>query len=440
MRFYNREKELDLLANARDFAFREHSLLTVITGRRRIGKTLLITKSCESESAVYLFVNRGIEADLCEKFIVAANQSLNAFVPQGITSFATLFETLMNIGKTKKFNLVIDEFQEFFYINPSIYSLMQDIWDRYRLNTNINLIVSGSVYTLMHKIFKNYREPLYGRADRFLKVSPFDTDTLKNILSDYNPKYNNDDLLALYTFTGGVPKYIDLFMSNKSLTINRMVDFMIKEDSAFINEGYTLLIQEFGKQYGSYFSILAAIASGRNTAGEMSQMFDKSSLGGLLSRLEEDYEVIKKVRPIFAKEKSQTVRYEISDNFLRFWFRYFWKNQQLIEIGNLTVLGNIIKNDYPTYSGDVLERYFKQKLIESQQYVNIGSYWEAKGNQNQIDIVALGVDKQKAVAIEVKRQRKNYNADEFACKVKHLKEKILHDCEIEQICLTLENM
>jgi len=81
----------------------------------------------------------------------------------------------MNIGKTQKFNLIIDEFQEFFYINPSIYSSMQDIWDRYRQKTNINFIVSGSVYTLMHRIFQSYRQPLYGRADRFLKVNPFNT-------------------------------------------------------------------------------------------------------------------------------------------------------------------------------------------------------------------------------------------------------------------------
>jgi AAA+ ATPase superfamily predicted ATPase len=440
MKFYDRESEIQSMAKTRKFAFGEHSMLMVMTGRRRIGKTSLIIKSCEDSPTVYLFVNRSIEADLCNNFSQIIEKSLNIPVHGTFTHFAKLFEFLMTAGKNLKFNLIIDEFQEFFYINPSIYSSMQDIWDRYRKETNINLIVSGSVYTLMHRIFQDYKEPLYGRADKFLKLLPFSTDTLKQILADHNPNYNNDDLLALYTFTGGIPKYIELFVNERCLTMEEMVDFMLQNDSVFINEGHTLLIQEFGKQYGSYFSILAAIASGRNSVAEMSQLFDKTSLGGLLSRLEIDYEIIKKVRPLFAKENSQTVRYDISDNFLRFWFRYFWRNQQLIETGNRAELANIIKSDYPTYSGLTLERWFKQKFMESMQFVNIGSFWESKGNQNEIDIVALRLEKMKAVAIEVKRQRKNYDANNFTLKIEYLKDKVLRGYEIEQICLSLEDM
>ena len=428
------------MANTRKFSFTEHSLLTVLTGRRRIGKTSLIMKSCEGTPTVYLFVSRSIEADLCAKFTQIIEKALEISVHGTFTGFAKLFEFLMDTGKTRPFNFIIDEFQEFFYINPSIYSSIQDIWDRYRKETNVNLIVSGSIYTLMHRIFQNYREPLYGRADKFVKLSSFNTDTLKQILSDCNPNYSNDDLLALYTFTGGVPRYVEMFVNEKCLTTKKMVNCMLQNDSVFINEGHTLLIQEFGKQYGSYFSILAAIASGRNTVAEMLQLFDKMSLGGLLSRLETDYEVIKKVRPILAKENSQTVRYEISDNFLRFWFRYFWHNQQLIETGNFPELANIILADYSTYSGLTLERYFKQKFMESMQFVNIGSYWETKGNQNEIDIVALRTENRKAVAVEVKRQRKNYNANDFAMKIEHLKNKVLRGYEIEQICLSLEDM
>jgi AAA+ ATPase superfamily predicted ATPase len=440
MRFYNRETEMHSMAETRNFAFENYSRLTVITGRRRIGKTALILKSCEGSPTVYLFVNRGIEAGLCEKFTVMAGHSLNTFIPRGITSFAAFFETLMNIGKNQKFNLVIDEFQEFFHINSSIYSSMQDIWDRYRKDTHVNLIVSGSVYTLMHKIFQDVKEPLYGRADKFMKLLPFDTETLKQIFADNNPRYSNDDLLALYAFTGGVPKYVELFVDEKCLKTGRMIDLMMQTDSVFLNEGRALLIQEFGKKYGSYFSILAAIASGRNTVAEMSALFDGASMGGLLSRLEIDYEIIKKVRPLLAKENSQTVRYEISDNFLKFWFRYFWRNQELIEIGNLGELGNIVKADYPTYSGEILERYFKQKFAESMQFRQIGSWWEAKGNLNEIDIVALRTENNQAVAVEIKRQKKNFKRELFAVKVKHLKHKVLPDYEIEEVCLSLDDM
>ena len=93
--------------------------------------------------------------------------------------FINIFTSLMELGKYRKFNLIIDEFQEFFYINESVFSEMQDVWDRYKDSTHINLIVSGSVYTLMHRIFKDAREPLYGRADRNLKIMPFTTSSPK---------------------------------------------------------------------------------------------------------------------------------------------------------------------------------------------------------------------------------------------------------------------
>ena len=131
----------------------------------------------------------------------------------------------------KKYNLIIDEFQEFFYINPEIYSRMQDIWDRNRKESHVNLIVSGSVYTLMNKIFRDYREPLYGRADSIIKLSAFTTPVLKQILSDYKPDYTHDDLLALYTFTGGVPKYIEFFMDKGCTDMEQMVDAMLQQDS-----------------------------------------------------------------------------------------------------------------------------------------------------------------------------------------------------------------
>ena len=126
-----------------------------------------------------------------------------------------------------------------------------------------------------------------------------------------------------------------------------------------------------------------------------------------------------------AKEGSQAVRYEIQDNFIRFWFNYFDRHRSLIEIKNFVGLQAIIKSDYPTYSGIMLERYFKQQLAESFQYRAIGSWWEPKGNQNEIDIVALKLEKNQAVAVEVKRQKKNFKPELLAAKTEHLKNKLL---------------
>ena len=443
MKFYNREKELALLEKTRQIAFTKHSQMTVLTGRRRIGKTKLILKSCEESPTVYLLVSRSNESMLCRGFAQHINTVLsNIFIPESVDSFADVFEMLMRAGKTERYNLVIDEFQEFFYINPTIYSKMQDIWDRYKDTTFVNFVASGSVYTLMNQIFMDSREPLYGRCDSIIKLRPFSTSVLKEILYDHKPDYNHEDLLALYTFTGGVPKYIDLFMQKGCTDMESMVDYIVQFDSPFLNEGKALLIQEFGKKYGNYFAILADIANGRNTTAEIEQNMGDTVIGGHIKRLEEDYELIVKKRPIMSKEGTQTVRFEISDLFLRFWFRYFIKYHRLIEMENYEQLGQLIKNDYTTYSGLTLEQYFRQRMMESRNFIDIGSWWQNKKGKEacEIDIVGIYTEGNKALVAEVKRQRKNFKPEDFAVKVETLRNKVLHKYDIQTKCFTMEEM
>lgn len=346
----------------------------------------------------------------------------------------------MELSTTKFFNLIIDEFQEFYTINESVYSDMQNIWDTYRKKSRMNLIVSGSIYSLMQKIFQHSKVPLFGRADNIIKLSVFDLSTLKEIMHDYHPHYTNDDLLALYSFTGGIPKYVELFCDNGTLTVDGMISFMIRDNSPFTDEGKNLLIEEFGKNYAIYFSILSAISGGINTQPQIESALGDKSIGGQLKRLIEDYSIITRQRPILAKEGSQTVRYEIQDNFIRFWFNYFDRHRSLIEIKNFVGLQSLIKSDYPTYSGKLLEIYFKQQLAESFQYKAIGSWWEPKGAQNEIDIVALKIEKNQAVVAEVKRQKKNFKPELLAAKAEHLKHKLLPEYKIEMRCLSLEDM
>lgn len=422
-------------------SFSVHSQMTVLTGRRRIGKTSLVFKSCEGTPTVYLFVSRSNEADLCSGFTAEIRQSLNIYVPEFI-SFAELFRFLMDLGMRMKYNLIIDEFQEFYYINPVVYSLMQDTWDRYRKQSYVNLVVSGSVYTLMNQIFRDSKEPLYGRADTIMKLLPFTTSVLKEILADHKPDYVKEDLLALYTFTGGVPKYIEQFMDRGCTDMESMVDLMLQPDSSFLTEGTALLIQEFGKKYGNYFSILSAISNGKNTLPEMEAAIGGISLGGQLKRLEEDYDLVKKKRPILSKENSQTVRYDVSDLFLRFWFRYFIKYQNYIEIQNYERLADIIKKDYPTFSGLALEMYFRQQMIEGREFAEIGSWWQGKNNkdQDEIDIVGLYAEEKKALVAEVKRQSKNFKPDLFTLKVEALRKKVLFKYEIESRLFSMDDM
>lgn len=300
----------------------------------------------------------------------------------------------------------------------------------------------GSVYSMMHKIFENYHEPLFGRADAMLRLSGLGTETMKEIMHDYRPDYTNDELLAFYTITGGVPKYIELLCDDTDLSIGGMFDYVIRENSPFVNEGRNLLIEEFGKDYGLYFSVLSCIASGINTQGAIESALGGVTVAGHLKRLIEDYSLIKRVRPIMAKPRSQNVQYEITDNYLRFWFNYFDRNQTLVELNNFEHLRHIVYSDYPTFSGLALEKWFRLKMMESHEYTDIGSWWERKKGKeaNEIDIVAVSIDGKTVVVAEVKRQQRNYDHKAFMEKVDCIKASVLSKYNIETRLFTLGDM
>ena len=91
------------------------------------------------------------------------------------------------------------------------------------------------------KFSKDNKEPLFGRADNIIKLSAFSLSVLKEIMHEYAPTHSNDDLLALYTFTGGVPKYVELFCDNHTLHVESMIHFMARDNSPFTEEGKNLL-------------------------------------------------------------------------------------------------------------------------------------------------------------------------------------------------------
>lgn len=139
----------------------------------------------------------------------------------------------MEAGTSRQFTLVIDEFQNFIDVNDSVYSDIQNFWDKYRLKSHINMIVCGSVYSLMEELFKNRKEPLYGRCDHTIRLEPFSPEVMKEIIHDHYPEYSNDDLLALYTYTGGVPKYIELLVDAEALSKESIIKLHCKTGFAF---------------------------------------------------------------------------------------------------------------------------------------------------------------------------------------------------------------
>lgn len=416
MKFFGRKNEINELQSIREGSFKT-SHFTIVTGRRRSGKTSLLLKAYEDDKdMLYFFVARKSEAELCNDFLVEMTEKLQTPILGEVTRFADIFKYLMQMSKTRPLTLIIDEFQNFKRVNPSIFSDMQKIWDLNKQEAHMNLVVCGSVYSLMNIIFKNSKQPLYGRQTGEIKVTPFPPSVIKEILKAYNPQYTSEDLLALYTYTGGVAEYVEMMMDAGAISKEQMTEKFVAKNSYFIYEGKNTLIEEFGKDYARYFEILQLIASGCTTRSEIEDIM-KVEISGHLTRLENDYGLISRYTPMFQKT-ARNIHYHVEDNFLRVWFRYIYKYGYMLEVGANKKLKMVMDRDYTTYSGHVLEKYFKEKMIESEAFTHIASWWDRKG-ENEIDIIAADEIEQDVTFCEVKRQAKDINIGILKDKAEH---------------------
>lgn len=421
MEFFGREKEIAELRRIRE---RSHQTakFTVITGRRRIGKTELIKQALNDgeDLFIYLLIRRLGERTLCHSLQQDIENAGLEMLGQAET-FCDLVRLIVKAAKTRPITLVIDEFQEFDKINPAVFGELQGIWDDCQHTAKLNLLVCGSVNRLMNKIFFNREQPLYGRNTGHLKLKPFAASLLKEILRHYKPDYTGEDLWSLWTLTGGVARYVQLLMDANACDRGAMIDEILCESSPFIDEGKILLAEEFGSEYSVFFSILTEIAAGKNTFGDLTNAIGLD-IGTYLARLENDYGIISRIVPIFDREKSRNTHYTLEDSFLRFWFRFLYKYRSWIELDRKDALKTLIQRDFAPFAGFSLERYFRWKFVGESSYTRMGGWWDRKG-ENEIDLIC---EDELAGAIdifEVKADDARFDADLLTHKITAFLEK-----------------
>ena len=420
MKFFDRQSEITELRRIRELSH-ENSRFTVVTGRRRVGQTELLREALSDQPFIYFYVSRKALPDLCEDFRHVAQSVLGRTIPGSITRFSQIFRFLMEESSSRPLTLVIDEFQDFIKVDKSVFSELSRDWDELNRNARINLVVCGSIHRLMSKIFEDREAPLYGRNTGRIKVEPFRTHVLKEILAEYNDSYTNDDLLTLWTLSGGVARYIALLMDSRAFTRDAMLHEVVRENSPFFDEGKIVLAEEFGKEHGTYFSIMSAIAGGK-TARDQIEMVTGGAVSGYLTKLEREYAFISKLQPIFEKSERKNCLYGIDDNFYRFWFRFIFKYNYLVEVKMFDELRGIIERDYNVFSGKALEGYFKSKFIEGRMYSRIGGWWDRKG-ENEIDLVGENEFDNIIDFYEVKRDDSRINLENLAAKALRFLEK-----------------
>ena len=402
MKFYGRESEIAELRKVREISHR-FARFTVVTGRRRIGKTELVRQAFDDKTDPYLHlvITKKTEKIQCEKLQEEVVRVLGMTIHGTCTRFSELFEELMKESVLRPFTLVLDEFQEFDKVDSAIFGEVAGIWDAYHNRSKVNLVVCGSVNRLMNKIFFDDSEPLYGRNTGRLQLDPFKVSVLKKILGDFHPGYTSDDLLALWTISGGVARYVELLMENGAFVRDDMICTVFGGITAFVDEGRTILSEEFGKEYGTYFTILSLIAAGKTSFSEISNGIGMD-VGGYLTRLETQYGLIVKKQPAYERSKNKNCLYQIDDCFFRFWFRFVVGYQEYIELRRLEELREIVRRDFSQFSGYALERYFYWKFVEETRFIRMCGWWDRKG-ENEIDLVCD--DGKELTFCEIKREK-----------------------------------
>lgn len=436
MEFYDREKEISELIRLDELSA-VTAQFTVLMGRRRTGKTTLMTHALDGRKYLYFFIGKKAEQIQCIEFQKQVTQTLGLHIHGQVTTVASLLEEILIYSKRNHVTLIMDEFQRLEDIGEGIISDIQKVWDAHHADAHIHIIACGSISNMMKKIFEDKKEPLFGRKTARIDLKPFTTSVLKQILADHNPAFSSEDLLMLYAITGGVAKYVAQLMDNGYKTWEDMLHEVCRPSSIFLEEGTELLVGEFGRKFQTYYSILQLIASGMTTQAEIDSIIEKNT-GRYLDTLETEYSLIKKRRPMWAKPNSQGVKFYIDDCFLMFWFRFIESNRSVVELEKFDLLEEIILKEYTQFSGAILEKYFRQVYGEKPRVTQVSHWWDNKG-ENEIDLIAISKLDGKATVAEVKRTPKKFDAKVLEGKYQYIK-KHLRGYTVECIGLSMEDM
>ncbi len=390
-KFVNRTKELETLE--KQYSSSESSLV-VVYGRRRVGKTALLSEFLKSHTdSIYFLATEESELQNLNYFkSQVADFTGNELLRAATVDWFTVFKTLLSFKTESKKIIVFDEFQYIGQSNSAFPSVLQKIWDTMLKDANIMLILCGSLVSLMKSQTLDYGSPLYGRrtAQIKLKQIPF-----RHYHEFYEGKTDNE-LLPFYAVTGGVPKYIETFQGYDDI-YSAIRENVLNTQSFLYEEPYFLLQKEVS-EIGSYFSLIKAIAMGNRKLSEIAAFLEvkQTNLTKYLKVLM-DLDLVEREVPVTepAPEKSKSGLYRITDHFIAFWFRFVYPYRAYLEKGETDyVLSEIKKGFVENYASFVYEDVCRERIWELSatgewtfRFDKVGRYWGAKAGE--IDIVAI---------------------------------------------------
>jgi len=211
MKFYNREKPLSVLRSFNKIVEEKGSRIIVVTGRRRIGKTRLVVEAFKEQNYLYFFVKKKRVNDLLAEWSVEIQETFGSVFYGRFQNFEALLTFLFEFSIKRQLTVVFDEVQNLLYSDSSAFGTVQKVFDLNREKSKLLLVFLGSSFSLMERIFKNEKEPLFGRAAEILTLSYLSVKSQEQILKDHG-LYSGENLLHLFSLFDGVPKYIEDFI------------------------------------------------------------------------------------------------------------------------------------------------------------------------------------------------------------------------------------
>ena len=411
--FIGREREL---ASLKEFYDKDGIGMTVIYGRRRIGKSTLITEFVKDKKTIFYTATKVGKNRNLELF---SKQVVDLLMPEvGDISFNTteaVFDFIdKNIGD-EKVVLVIDELPYWAERDDALLSILQKYIDRVWNDKNLKIILCGSALRFMEKKVLSEKSPLFGRRDSQIKLEAFNyLDAAKFV-----PDYSNEDKAVCYGITGGVAKYLSMIDPEKSIDEN-IVRLFFRTDGYLYDETRNLLTQEFS-DISIVNNIVEQIASGENTlniiAGKIGEK-EQTVLYSLDKLI--NVGLVEKKKCITDEKNKKKTQYVLKDYLFKFWYEFIPKATSVIEMGQGEVYYHkIVKPVLHSFMGSVFEemcRYYTLKQGIAGQYgcfiTTVGTWWgvenikdkngDTRTQSADIDVVALSETDKKAVIGECK--------------------------------------
>lgn len=411
--FIGREREL---ASLKEFYDKDGIGMTVIYGRRRIGKSTLITEFVKDKKTIFYTATK-----------VGKNRNLELFSKQVVDllmpgvediSFNTteaVFDFIdKNIGD-EKVVLVIDELPYWAEKDDALLSILQKYIDTVWNDKNLKVILCGSALSFMEKKVLSEKSPLFGRRDSQIRLEAFNYLDAAKFVQDYS----NEDKAICYGITGGVAKYLSMIDPKKSIDEN-IVRLFFRTDGYLYDETRNLLTQEFS-DISIVNNIVEQIASGENTlniiAGKIGEK-EQTVLYSLDKLI--NVGLVEKKKCITDEKNKKKTQYVLKDYMFKFWYEFIPKATSVIEMGRGEVYyQKVVKPALHSFMGAVFEemcRYYTLKQGITGEYgcfvTTVGTWWgvenitdkngDIRPQSADIDVVALSEIDKKAVIGECK--------------------------------------